>query len=165
MHLPIVWQWFPACRDFSVSLQASCKRRNQRQPRRCHTTAKDRLVWSPYSAPRNTAEYRGIVERAKLPGSPASKSSGASSQVSGLPRAWASRATFANGSTCCGSVIENLRARPRNPRNPCLTPGPTFVTLRPWKRTFRLQTPGQRPEGPKAISYQSYEENARHNIS
>jgi hypothetical protein len=21
MHLPIVWQWFPACRDFSVSLQ------------------------------------------------------------------------------------------------------------------------------------------------
>ena len=30
---------------------------------------------------------------------------------------------------------------------------------------FRLQTPGQRPEGPKAISYQPYEENARHNIS
>ena len=28
---------------------------------------------------------------------------------------------------------------------------PTLVTLRPWKRT----TPGQRPGGPKAISYQS----------
>jgi hypothetical protein len=65
MHLPIVWQWSPACRDFSVSLQASCKRRNQRQPRRCHTTAEDRLVWSaePYSAPRNTAKYRRIVDR------------------------------------------------------------------------------------------------------
>jgi hypothetical protein len=65
MHLPIVWQWFPACRDFSVSLQESCKRRNQRQPRRCHTTAEDRLVRSaePYSALRNTAKYRGDRRR------------------------------------------------------------------------------------------------------
>jgi hypothetical protein len=34
------------------------------------------------------------------------------------PKAWASRATFANGNTCCGLVIENLRVRPRNPRKP-----------------------------------------------
>jgi len=165
MHLPIAWQWFPACKDFSVSLQASCKRRNQRQPRRCHTTAKrsTRMVCRALFRPRNTAKYRGIVKGAK-PRSPASKSRGVSSQASGLRKAWASRATFGSGSSCYGSVIENLRARPRNPRNPCLTPGPTFVTLRLRKRT-RLQTPGQRLEGPKAISYQSYEENARHNIS
>ena len=164
MHLPIAWQWFPACKDFSVSFQASCKRRNQRQPSLPHDcqTIDSYGLPSPIR-PRNTAKYRGIVKGAK-PRSPASKSSGASYRASGLRKAWASRATFGSGSSCYGSVIENLRARPRNPRNPCLTPGPTFVTLRLRKRT-RLQTPGQRLEGPKAISYQSYEENARHNIS
>jgi hypothetical protein len=50
MHLPFAWQWFSACRDFNVSLQSSCKRRNQRQPRRCHTTA-DRLVCLPSPIP------------------------------------------------------------------------------------------------------------------
>ena len=77
MHLPIVWQWFPACRDFSVPLQANCKRRNQRQPRRCHTTAEDRLVWSADPIPHSETQLNiaGIVEGAK-PRSPASKSRG-----------------------------------------------------------------------------------------
>ena len=33
--------------------------------------------------------------------------------------------------------------------SPCLTSGPTFVTLRPWKRTLRLQTLVNAPEGQK----------------
>jgi hypothetical protein len=37
-----------------------------------------------------------------------------------------------------------------------LTSGPTFVTLRAWDARFRLQTPGQRPGRPKAISYQLF---------
>src|SRR4030095_13315484 len=90
MRLPIVWQWFPACRDFRVALQA-------RQAASLLQLPKDRLVWSaePHSAPRNTAKYRGIVEGAK-PRSPASRTSGASSQALGSPRAWASRVTIAN---------------------------------------------------------------------
>jgi hypothetical protein len=36
----------------------------------------------------------------------------------------------------------------------CLTCGPIFVTLRPWKHTPSASDPGQRPGGPKAISYQ-----------
>ena len=32
---------------------------------------------------------------------------GASSRASGLPRAWASRAIFATGSTCCGLAIDH----------------------------------------------------------
>jgi hypothetical protein len=44
-------------------------------------------------------------EPAKLPGSPASKSRGMSSEPSGLPRAWALRANFCNGDTCCGSAM------------------------------------------------------------
>ena len=61
MHLPIVWQWFPACKDFSVSLQASCKRRNQRQPRPATRLPNDRLVWSaePYSAPETQLNIAG----------------------------------------------------------------------------------------------------------
>ena len=113
MHLPIVWQWFPACKDFSVSLQASCKRRNQRQPRRCHTTAKrsTRMVCRALFRPRNTAKYRGIVKGAK-PRSPASKSRGVSSQASGLRKAWASRATFGSGSSCYGSVSSSPPPHP-----------------------------------------------------
>jgi hypothetical protein len=38
---------------------------------------------------------------------------------------------------------------------PCLTSGPTFVTLPHGNARFWLQTPGQRPGGPKAFSYQS----------
>jgi hypothetical protein len=38
--------------------------------------------------------------------SQASKSSGASSQASMSPRAWALRASFGSGSTCCGSEID-----------------------------------------------------------
>jgi hypothetical protein len=36
----------------------------------------------------------------------------------------------------------------------CLTSGPTFVTLRPWKRTLSASDSARRPGGPKAISYQ-----------
>jgi hypothetical protein len=42
-----------------------------------------------------------IGERAKVPESPASKSTRVSSRRSRLPRAWASRANFANGRTFC----------------------------------------------------------------
>jgi hypothetical protein len=37
-----------------------------------------------------------------------------------------------------------------------LTSGPTFATLRAWDTRFALQTPGQRPGKPKAISYQFF---------
>ena len=37
-----------------------------------------------------------------------------------------------------------------------LTSWPTFVTMRAWETGFRLQTPGQRPGRPKAISYQFF---------
>ncbi len=53
-----------------------------------------------------------------------------------------------------------LFRRPPALRRQLLTSGPTFVTLRPWKCTLWLQTPGQRPGGPKAISYQSIEVHA-----
>jgi hypothetical protein len=36
---------------------------------------------------------------------------------------------------------------------PCLTSGPTFVTLRPWKRTLSASDSRPTPGGPKAISY------------
>jgi hypothetical protein len=45
------------------------------------------------------------------------------------------------------------KARKSARKAPVLTSGPTLVTLRSWKRALRLQTPGQRPGGPKAISY------------
>ena len=55
-------------------------------------------------------------EHAKLPESQASKSSGASSQASRLPKASASRATFANGSTYCGLAnngpLQIIRGQP-----------------------------------------------------
>jgi hypothetical protein len=35
-----------------------------------------------------------------------------------------------------------------------LTSGPTFVTLRPWKRTLSASDSRPTPGGPKAISYQ-----------
>ena len=53
---------------------------------------------------------------------------------------------------------------PRNPNNPCLTSGPTFVTLRPWKRTLSASASDSGPTrrraksdflSVKAISYQS----------
>ena len=52
-----------------------------------------------------------------------------------------------------GGSFFGLRA-PRNPKKPCLISGPTFVTLGHVNARFRLQTPGQSPGGPKAISYQ-----------
>ena len=64
-----------------------------------------------------------------------------------------------------GRSLALLSGPQRSGGSPCLTFGPTFVTLRQWKRTLSASDSGQRPEGPKAISYQSYEENARHNIS
>ena len=43
-----------------------------------------------------------------------------------------------------------LRARPTNPKSPCLTSGPTFVTLRPWNtHTFGFRLPANAPEGQK----------------
>ena len=42
-------------------------------------------------------------------------------------------------------TIENFHDRHR--QSPCLTSGPTFVTMLPGSARFRLQTPGQRPEG------------------
>ena len=49
--------------------------------------------------------------RAKQPESPANRLSVASSGVSGLRQAWASRATFASGRSCCGLVVRQ-RLRP-----------------------------------------------------
>ena len=48
-------------------------------------------------------EFRRACETA---GKSGSKSSGVSSQAS-TPRAWASKASFANGKTCCGSEIDH----------------------------------------------------------
>ena len=42
-----------------------------------------------------------------FPGRAARRSSVASSRPFGLPEAWASRATIANGSTCCGLAIDH----------------------------------------------------------
>ena len=38
--------------------------------------------------------------------------------------------------------------------SPCLTSGPTFVTLRPTETHASASDSGQRPGGPKAVSYQ-----------
>ena len=118
MHLPIVWQWFPACRDFSVSLQASCKRRNQRQPRRCHTTAEDRLVWSPSPIPHPETQLN-IAGSSKVPSREVRQANRAvcHRKLPGSPRAWALRANFANGRTCCGSEIDHGYPWPRSRSN------------------------------------------------
>jgi len=58
---------------------------------------RDRFVSQLYQSRREIP-----ANRAKLPGNPASKSSGASSRAFRLRRAWASKATFANGRNCCG---------------------------------------------------------------
>ena len=50
---------------------------------------------------------RARTIRAKLPENPASGSSVVSSGLSGLSRAWALRANFANGRTYCGSAIDH----------------------------------------------------------
>jgi hypothetical protein len=46
-----------------------------------------------------------------VPESPATKSSAASCRLFRLPKAWASKATFANGKTCCGLAIDHLFAK------------------------------------------------------
>lgn len=53
----------------------------------------------------NTAQIVITPERA------ASRPSGASSRPFGLPRAWASKATIANGSICCELAIEDPYGR------------------------------------------------------
>jgi hypothetical protein len=71
-----------------------------------------------------------IDGRAKLPGSPESKSSGASSRASRLRRAWALRVSFATGRTCSGLEIDygshsrsNLVARDRGGTTQCRPTG------------------------------------------
>ena len=79
-----------------------------------------------------------------------SKSSAASSRHFRLPRAWASRASFASGSTCCGLVIENLRARPHNPRKPVFDARAHFCHSAPMETHalgFRLRA--NAPKGQK----------------
>ncbi len=48
-------------------------------------------------------------------------------------------------------------------RRPCLTSRPTLLDYRHGNARFRFQTPGQRPGGRKAISYElSFETPASH---
>ena len=45
--------------------------------------------------------------------------------------------------------------QPPSLRRPCLTSGPTLVTLRSWKRTLSAQTPAKAPEEPKRFPISS----------
>jgi hypothetical protein len=78
-----------------------------------------------------------IGEHAKLPESPASKSSGAPSRASRLGRAWALRANFANGSTYRGSESDhglhfrsNLVAGDRGGTTQCRPTGRIMVRFK-----------------------------------
>ena len=81
MHLLIVWQWFPSLqrlqRLFASELQTEESTTAASLPHNCRRST--RMV-AAYSAPRNTAKYRGIVDRCQAPRSPASKSNGVSSR-------------------------------------------------------------------------------------
>jgi hypothetical protein len=49
-----------------------------------------------------------------------------------------------------GGSFFGLRARPVTRKSPCLTSGPTFVTLRPWKRTLSASDSGPTPRRAKS---------------
>ena len=80
------------------------------------------VVIASTTGSRLTSTDRGgnLDQRANEPERAASRSSGASSQASKLARAWASRATFDNGKTFCGSEIDRgtLTSSPKRNQQP-----------------------------------------------
>ena len=70
------------------------------------------------------------------------------------------------GNTCCGLVIENLRARPRNPRKPVFDSRAHFCHSAPMEtHAFGFRLRANAPEGQKRFPISRMKKNARHNIS